>query len=650
MNCIVKIVWNSKCVSCLVLTLFTIITLVIWIRPFCDTMVSHYIHTTTTIMTSTNEYQFIRVQSNILPAQHQREVLVYDDTRLGQKSSMELEQQNERRMTMVSSNNQYSNGQKPGLRIVGGDTVTDPDIYPYFAFPAGDELCGATLIYTDILLTAAHCLGAFISYGALIGGTKLDSSESQFVTVDYEYPHPNYTRGTVENDIMLVRLSAYITTPTVVLNFNNSIPDDDEITTVIGFGLTSENGTFSHQLLAATVNVVPFDQCNAYFGDLNNETIICAGTDDGSRDSCRGDSGGPLLKSTLTTNVQVGIVSYGDGCAKPGLAAVYTRISAYTEWIQQGICDLSYNPPKDCTFTPTTSPPTSSPIPTLDDTIPSRIFTVQPTAVPTTAVPTTAVPTTTIISSVSPTASPGPNTNVPQPVIENIDDDDVVVVVVQPTLPPIPEEKSPRSQPTARVIHPTSSSSLSSLGSSTGSMTPSRPSKPQNNNNKNIVRERNKKSRKKLSRGKGGGSMKREKIRKSSRDNVDDDIEYNDNDDDDYDDDDDKSRARKPHYNDDNSYEKSKSSKLHRQSHDNKSGKMEKVIQRKKELNIKLVTTNSNDTSTVQLVARTTIITPATALVATITTNNTSTTTTAATKPNGNATAHLINTGDGDGQ
>jgi Trypsin len=405
-------------------------------------------------------------------------------------------------------------------RIVGGDFVTDPDLFPYFAFPAGEDLCGATLIYTDILLTAAHCSGAFVSRGALIGGTKLDSSQSQYVQVDREYPHPDYNKGTEENDIMLVRLTAFITTPTVRLNFDNQIPYDNDIVTTIGFGFTSVNGTFSKQLKQASISVVPFDQCNSYFEDLNNETTICAGALDGSNDSCRGDSGGPLFisSSTATSNdikLQIGIVSFGDGCGTPGIAAVYTRISAYEKWIQQGICDLSDNPPIDCTFTPTTSPPTVTPLPTyfmppLGSQIP-----ISPSNEPSHRP--------SIQTSDIPTASSAPE------------------VIVRP----VPEEKSPRaSQPVRR---PTGSGTMTITTTTTSS---TGPRKPQNTHSNNIMQsvKMDKKSRK--------GSMKRSrKFKLSSNTYADTSIE-----DDRQEEDDNKRKIHRPRNN-------KKATLMHRKSH-----------------------------------------------------------------------------------
>lgn len=72
---------------------------------------------------------------------------------------------------------------------------------------------------------------------------------------------------------------------------------------------------------------------------------ICAGLREGGKDACQGDSGGPFLCQNPNVANQwylAGIVSHGEGCARPNEPGVYTRVSLYLQWIHDNISNFKW--------------------------------------------------------------------------------------------------------------------------------------------------------------------------------------------------------------------------------------------------------------------------------------------------------------------
>ena len=145
-----------------------------------------------------------------------------------------------------------------------------------------------------------------------------------------------YDKVTQKNDITLIRLQRPVNfrrgiRPVCLpekyegFNFNRL----NEEPTVIGWGTTGIREPISSHLRETNVPLVDQDSCvDKYveFGRNIGSTQFCAG--DENRDSCRGDSGGPLIvskSSTDDTAVVIGVTSFGpsDGCGTKDLPSVY---------------------------------------------------------------------------------------------------------------------------------------------------------------------------------------------------------------------------------------------------------------------------------------------------------------------------------------
>jgi kallikrein 13 len=209
-------------------------------------------------------------------------------------------------------------------------------------------MCGASLIHPDILLTAAHCQKEFAKNGVVyVGAHELDTmgKTAERRTLIRQYPHPEH------HDLMLFQLNQPVDTlPVVTLNSDPDLPRLSSTLTAIVFGATSiEHFAPSDNLMALDLYPVDSDTCVRQYNEtipINPDTMLCAGHSSPNRDSCNGDSGGRLLDKA--TGEQVGIVSFGKGCGDPNFPGVYTRVSKYTSWIRDRICEMSGVPPADC--------------------------------------------------------------------------------------------------------------------------------------------------------------------------------------------------------------------------------------------------------------------------------------------------------------
>ena len=167
----------------------------------------------------------------------------------------------------------------------------------------------------------------------------------------------------------------YLVSP-IKLNSDTDFPADGDPVRAIGHGYidVAETPAFPFYLNEITVPIVSFEDCNdsnSYSGKVTDETMICAGLPAGGKDTCFGDSGGPLLVagSSAAKDILVGITSWGEGCALKNFPGVYARVSYFTKWIGTNICRYSKEKPKSC---PKPKPPTKKPTKSMVTIRPTR--------------------------------------------------------------------------------------------------------------------------------------------------------------------------------------------------------------------------------------------------------------------------------------
>lgn len=269
----------------------------------------------------------------------------------------------------------------PSTSIVGG-TVATPGEYPWQArvYPSGYTIyCGGSLISTQWVLTAAHCVDgtSASSFRITLGDHNVSTNEGteQTFNVTQIIMHPSYNSNTQDNDLALMKLSGTATLNSRVQTIPLATSSDSALfapgvyATVTGWGATSQGGSTSNVLREVQVPIVSNTTCNAsnaYNGQITGN-MICAGLSGGGKDSCQGDSGGPFIVPNGAAWKLAGIVSWGEGCAKANKYGVYTRVANYTSWIS-GYVGTTPNPTPGPTATPNPVP-TATPPPSGGNTI-----------------------------------------------------------------------------------------------------------------------------------------------------------------------------------------------------------------------------------------------------------------------------------------
>jgi len=209
--------------------------------------------------------------------------------------------------------------------------------------------CGAALLSENWAITAAHCVESVNPDELLLRMGEFDLNDEEHEPFTFQdrkvqivASHPKFDPKTFEYDLALLRFyEPVVFTPNII---PVCIPEDDEDLVgrdawVTGWGRLYEDGPLPSKMQKVTLPIINNTECEmmyekAGFREHIPHIFICAGYREGGKDSCEGDSGGPMSVEREDGRYNLaGIISWGIGCAKRNQPGVMTRIAYFRDWI-----------------------------------------------------------------------------------------------------------------------------------------------------------------------------------------------------------------------------------------------------------------------------------------------------------------------------
>jgi len=237
-------------------------------------------------------------------------------------------------------------------KIVGG-VESEENEYPWQIGLTSEfgstPYCGGSIISKKEILTAAHCTDGTkaTKIYVLVGEHDVSKADGERkMKVCSKKEHANYNSNTVDYDFAILTLCDEITfakdaSPVCLPTTSGQATgfNEGKASVVSGWGTLKSNGNQPDILMEATVNTMSNSQCTAsdtqYSSSDITKRMLCAAAS--GKDSCQGDSGGPLTTKVGSNYFQIGVVSWGFGCALDDAPGVYARVTNQLTWIKDNM-------------------------------------------------------------------------------------------------------------------------------------------------------------------------------------------------------------------------------------------------------------------------------------------------------------------------